>query len=286
MASPGPLAVTVARADRLGGPRRLTVAPRGSTLPEGWVGLDAAADDPAVISGWVRDARAGFAGGLADVAGAAVAAQVAGALVGVTVPPLLVARRGVPVTPAGIAVHRHPGGWIDRVAVLADDVRVLAGDPDAGRLGTTVADGTTALVTDLADDLVASLGPIFDRVRAAAPFGRSGMWGSTVDEIGVVATRLARDGAVDADGAWALADRLIDAIEARAERLRSRPRRVDVTTPAGAVPFSRRGTCCLFYKLAAPGSARRAAYCATCPLLSDAEQHARLEASASAPLGS
>ena len=171
-----------------------------ATLPEGWVGLDAAADDPAVVSGWVRDARAGFAGGLADVAGAAVAAQVAGALVGVTVPPLLVARRGVPVTPAGIAVHRHPGGWIDRVAVVADDVRVLAGDPDAGRLDTTVVDSTTALVTGLADDLVATLGPIFDRVRAAAPFGRSGMWGSTVDEVGVVATRLARDGAVDGRG--------------------------------------------------------------------------------------
>ena len=255
----------------------------GTTLPDGWVGLAAAADDPAVVSGWVGDARRGFAGGLADVAGAAVAAQVAGALVGVTVPPLLVARRGVPITPTGSAVHRHPGGWIDRVAVIADDVRVLADDPDARRVDTTVVDGTTALVTGVADDLVATLGPIFDRVRAVAPFGRSGMWGSTVDEVGVVATRLARDGAVDREDAWALADHLIDAIAARVPRLRSRPRRVDVTTAVGVVPFSRRGTCCLFYKLAAPGPARRAAYCATCPLLSDDEQHARLVASASAP---
>jgi hypothetical protein len=284
--TPSTLAVTVARIDRLGGPRRLAVAPAGTPLPDGWVGLSAAADDPAVVMSWVRDARTGFAGGLADVAGAAVAAQVAGALVGVTVPPLLLARRRVPVTAAGIAVHRHAGGWIDRVAVVADDVCVLADDPDAGRGDTTIVDSTSALVTGLADDLVATLRPIFERVRAAAPFGRSGMWGSSVDEVGVVATRLARDGAVDIEDAWGLAERLIDAVAAQVPRLRSRPRRIDVTTASGAVPFSRRGTCCLFYKLAAPGPSRRAAYCATCPLLSDDEQHARLSATASSPPGS
>jgi len=281
--SPGTLAVTVARADRLGGPRRLAVAPSSATLPDGWIDLAAAADHPAVVGGWVGDARRGFAGGLTDVAGAAVAAQVGGALVGLAVPPLLVARRGVPLTPAGIAVHRHPGGWIDRVTVIADLVRVLADDPDAERPDTTVVDGTAALVTGVADDLVATLAPIFDRVRAVAPFGRSGMWGSTVDEVGVVATRLAREGAVDSEEAWAVADHLIDAVAAQVPRLRSRPRRVDVTIASGTVPFSRRGTCCLFYKLAATGPARRAAYCATCPLLSDDEQRARLVASASVP---
>jgi hypothetical protein len=104
------------------------------------------------------------------------------------------------------------------------------------------------------------------------------MWGSTADEVGVVATRLARQGLLGADDAWRVTDALVDALADRTPRLRARPRRVDVVTAGSVQPFSRRGTCCLFYKLAPPGPARAAAWCATCPLLSEQEQHRRLVA--------
>ena len=280
MTAPAPLAVTVARADALGGPRRLVAASPTTPLPAGWTGLDAALDDPGTIARWVDDARAGFAAGQDDVAGAAVAAQVSGGLVGLALPPLLVADRGVPLRTSGLALHRHRGGWIDGVAVVAREVRVLGDDADAGREGTAVVDGHPTLVAMLADELVASLDPVFERIRAAAPFGRSGMWGTTVDELGLVATRLARQGAVAGDAAWATVEGLVDAIAERQPRLRGRPRRVDVDLTGGRAPFARRSTCCLFYKLAPPGPARQAAYCATCPLLAEAEQHERLAASA------
>lgn len=283
MKAPGTLAATVARADRIGGPRRLGAAPAGTPLPAGWVDLASAGTDPDTAMAWVADARAGFAGGHADVAGAAVAAQVAGTLVGLVAPALLTARRGIPVSLGAVAVHRDPGGWIDQVAVLAHEVRVLPDDPDAARPDTIVLDRPDDLIDAIADDLVATLTPVFALVRRVAPFGRSGMWGSTADEIGVVATRLARAGVLDADAAWRTADDLVDAIAERVPRLRARPRRVDVSTSSGPVTFSRRSTCCLFYKLAPPGPARDAAWCATCPLLSREEQHDRLVASARLP---
>ena len=136
-----------------------------------------------------------------------------------------------------------------------------------------------------ADGLVAVFAPLADAVRARAPFGRRGMWGTLADHLAEVAVRRARERGRAPDVALAEAERLVDAVADRASDLRTRPRRQVVSTARGPETVVTKGTCCLIYKASArPGDRGAAAgligtaACTSCPLRSDEDRARRFVA--------
>jgi hypothetical protein len=263
----GPGTITVARVDATSGWRRFaTRAVPGA----GWVGLADRLADPAGLDAWVGAELAGPAAGHRDLAGALIAYRFAGSLAELVVGPLFDQHRALVLRPAGLSLLLGAdGARLDGVAVEAPDVAVLAGDPDAGRPDTIVTD--EAGLRDVAvTSLLATFGPVAEAVRARAPFGLRGMWGTLADHLAEVALRRAREQRRDAGQAWAGACRLLDDLAARQPLLVVRPRRQDVASPAGAGLFAAKGTCCLIYKAAGSLSAA----CTSCPLRSPADREA------------
>ena len=132
---------------------------------------------------------------------------------------------------------------------------------------------------------MAAFGPVAEAVRARAPFGRRGMWGTLADHVAEVAVRRARDRRGDVDAAWADAGRLVDALAERAPTPLNRPLPLTVPTGGGPETVVTKGTCCLIYKAgAAPrdrGAANRQilrAACTSCPLRSGADRTRRFAA--------
>jgi hypothetical protein len=278
----GPGVETVGRLASTRSWRRFTTDVSGP----GWVRLADRLADPAGLDAWVAAELAGTARGHRDLAGSLVAYRLAGALAELAVVPLLTERRAVLTSPGALwLAFGDDGARIDAVGLPAPTVAVLPGDDDAGRPGTVVANGVDDLHALCAEALVATYAGVADAVRARAPFGHAGLWGTLADHLADVALRWARDTGGDADRAWAEADAVIDALALRPEpRLRARPRRHDVTGPAGSAAFITRGTCCLIYKRHEPGPGEpdhtrdriAAAACTSCPLRSPDDRHARL----------
>jgi hypothetical protein len=150
--------------------------PRGPS----WIPL-AHLDDH--LDGIVATVAAGPAAGRRDVAGSYLAGWLTHLVAGRALAALRAAGRTW--SSSDVAVHPHPGGWFDGLAVPAD---------------RAVADGDA-----LVGDLVASLGPAYGALRRRVPFGLAGMWGTLAD-------------------VFAGDDALVDALGRNVAQLRTRPR--------------------------------------------------------------
>lgn len=269
---PGPGAVTVARVDATSGWRRFALGADPAVGGSGWFRLGERLADPAGLDAWVDAEVTGPAAGHRDVAGSLVTYRFAGSLAELVVGPLLDQHRALPLHPGALWVQLGPdGARLDGVAVDDLDVAVLASDPDAGRPGTAVVAGDADLRAVAVEALRATYGPLVDAVRARAPFGRRGMWGTLADHLAEVALRRAREQKRDAAATWASVEALLDELAAREPLLVVRPRRQVVVSPAGTGLFAAKGTCCLIYK---PAGSVAAAACTSCPLRSPADREA------------
>ena len=191
-----------------------------------------------------------------------------------------VAEAGSTVAEAGSTVARAGS----TVAGAGSTVAGAAG----ARPSVVVVDGVEGLRDAAVRSLLDVFGPLVPAVRARAPFGVRGMWGTLADHQAEVALRRAREQRRDQAVAWAAVESLLDALAAREPLLRARPRPHPVDGPARAALFATKGTCCLIYKAAGPGPARAlidAAACTSCPLRSEADRHARLSAHLSRQAG-
>lgn len=164
-----------------------------------------------------------------------------------------------------VRVHFGDEGWPDRIEFVHDRRR-------------------TGTAGDLADALVATLGPIFDIVRSLTPYGYAGMWGSLADHIATSLWELHYDdtGGNGVGGAAATDDKLVDVawerlsqviaeLGRREPRLRARPRRFHFAAASPPVDLPMRGSCCLKFK--APEAAfDDEPMCSTCPRRSDPER--------------
>ena len=241
--------------------------------------------DPAGMDAWVDAELDGTARGHRDLAGSLVAYRLAGSLAELAMVPLLTERRALVLAPQRLWLSFGDGARIDAVGLPDLTVAVLAHDPDAHRPGTEVVADEAALHAVAADGLVDTFAGVASGVRARAPFGLAGVWGTLADHLADVALRWSRDTGGPADHAWGTANAVIDALARRPEpRLRARPHRHDVTCAAGSATFVTRGTCCLIYKChqPAPGEpdTSRAridtAACTSCPLRPHDDRQARL----------
>lgn len=164
-----------------------------------------------------------------------------------------------------------------------------AGAGDVADPGVVGEEALAALRAVAVEGMLAVFEPLAEAVRARAPFGVRGMWGTLADHLSDVALRRARDRGSDPEGAWATAAALIDDLAARQPLLRARPTRHDVACPAGEAVFSTKGTCCLIYKTNMPlgrssgagaGAGAQpwidADACTSCPLRSEGDRTRRL----------
>jgi hypothetical protein len=257
------LTATLARLDAA--EEYLTVM-AGPPAATDWVAVGALLPD--VVGEWFEQLRA--SGHPPDVAGSFLAGWLAEIVVHPAATSLQRERRTWPLDPDRLWLHRHADGWFDGIAIDAAPLRVIVGDHAAGGDGVEVVADVAALRGLLAVDTVAVLSPLFAAVRAMAPFGQRGMWGATADALASGATYGAfRAGLATADAfgdAMALVD---DMVAAGAPRL-TRPTPLAVTCLHGTVIASRKGTCCLWYKMSEGEGEER--YCLSCPLRDDAGQ--------------
>ena len=274
-------AFTVARLARSSGWRRFAVAADGP----GWVRLDRRLADPPALDAWVESELRATAGGHRDLAGALIVYRLAGHLAELVVGCLLDQRRALPLTPATVALRFGDAVRLDEMAVTNRSVSVLADDPEAGAPGAVVVSSDEALRAVAADGVVATFGPVAEAVRARAPFGLRGMWGTVADHVAEVAVRRARDQRLDVDAAMTGAEHLLDALATRVPTPWTRPRRQVVDTARGPQTVVTKGTCCLIYKAGAdPGDRGAAARhiapaaCTSCPLRSEADRARRFAA--------
>lgn len=260
---PGPLSETFSRLQAAVAQRHLVVGEPGP----GWVAWDRLSGDDDLLDAWFARILGGAAAGRADVAGSFLVIAATGTLVDVAATVLLAEQRAFSLGAADLAVHRDPAGFCDGLAVISPAVVVLPGDPAAAHPDAQVSGSPAELTRQVGAALADVLEPVFGAIRRRAPFGRPGMWGAVADQVGLIASRLARFGGVG-HGCWPRSVELLDAVAARAPALRSRPHPLSVPFESGTRLFSIRGTCCLLYKVS-PGADRTtgAGYCATCPLL-------------------
>ena len=271
---------------------------------DGWVRLADRLADPAGLDAWYEAELVGPAGGHRDLAGALIVYRFAGSLAELVMGPLLDRRRVLLLSPANLSFLLAAGTRIDALSVASPAVALLPDDPEAEgvagaadprRADRAVAGDAAVVVADraelhdvAADGLCAVFEPLADAVRARAPFGLRGMWGTLADHVAEGALSWAREHGGDRDHAWSEAEAVIDAVAARQPLLRVRPRRHPVPSPAGEDLFADKGTCCLIYKVhelpvssatgGAPSPMQRRiaeAACASCPLRSRSDRHNR-----------
>jgi hypothetical protein len=175
------------------------------------------------------------------------------------------------VSPDNLWLRRHATqAWFDRIAYERTTFGCLESDAAASHPDARPVATRDELVVRLADAVVEHLAPLFAAIRADAPYGIRGMWGSLADDLAGSLTWITRRTDGDASEqrlVWEAADEILHAIAERAPLLRVRPTAVDVEWSAGSTIFCRRGTCCLFYKTPEAselGDADR--YCSSCPL--------------------
>jgi hypothetical protein len=287
--SPRIVAVTVAWLDQSSPWRHYTTDAAG----RGWVRYHELLADEVGLDDWFRTELDATARGHPDVAGALIVYRLAGALAELVVGTLVDQRRSVAIIPAGLSLRFGDAARLDGLSVSAPTVALLADDPDTTEPGADVVPSVDALVDGALDGLLAVYRPLCEAVRARAPFGRSGMWGTLADHLAEVAVRRARERRRDIDAAWSAAEVLVSGLAAQEPRLRASPRRQVVATPSGRGTFVAKGTCCLIYKAATagPGAGEgprgliAAAACTSCPLRDPDDRAARFAADEGRLLG-
>jgi hypothetical protein len=230
------------------------------------------------MDAWYRAELEGPAGGHRDLAGALIAYRFAGSLAELVMGPLVGRRRVLALDVDDLALLLAGGTRIDAVAATPTEVTVRADDRDAGRPGTRVVADDAGLHHAAAATLHRVFAPLAEAVRARAPFGRSGLWGTLADHVAEGTLAWAREHGDDLDAAWTTSEAVLDDLTAREPRLRVRPRRHPVTVPAGPRLYADKGTCCLVYK-AHPAATKAeqiaVGACTSCPLRPVGDRHAR-----------
>jgi hypothetical protein len=288
----GPSAATVdrlARLDRMSPGLAVTRFVAATDGP-GWLGLDRLLSAPE-LDAWYRTELDGPARGHRDVAGSLVAYRIAEALADLTVGTLVRDGRVLMPSPSQVALRLGElrlgeGPRIETVAVASHVVAVLPDDPDVGVPGTATVPDVPSLLAAAAETLVEVFRPVTRAVRARAPYGLRGMWGTLADHLAEAALRRARPWPGDQEAAWALADALVEHVADHQPLLCGRPRPQWVTCAAGTSLFAAKGTCCLIYKAHRPRPGQRtdsralieAGACATCPLRDVNDRRERLVA--------
>ncbi|GHJ44017.1 hypothetical protein Cs7R123_13590 [Catellatospora sp. TT07R-123] len=217
----------------------------------GWTTLDQLATEPGLLDAWLADLLAGEARGQLPVAAVSLAAYVGSAVADPLVVALATLGHAWPVSATGTAVHRHPGGWCDGVAIASAHPQPVD-DP----------------FRTAAADLVTALRPVFAAIRVRTRIGRPALWGGLGDVIAGTAVDQSRHRGTDPQAAWAAAQRLIEAIAEQAPQVRVRRSLVVLAHPTGPAGFVARGTCCLDYRVGGD-------YCTRCPLRTPEDRGAR-----------
>ena len=148
--------------------------------------------DPAASDAWYAVELTATAAGHRDLAGALIVYRLAGSLAELVVGTVEGQRRAVPLGPGGTALRFGDAARLDEMSVTAPSVAVLSDDPDSGRPGAVTV-SAAALRQVAVGSLVDVFGPVADAVRARAPFGLRGIWGTLADHVAEVAVRRARD---------------------------------------------------------------------------------------------
>jgi len=222
-------------------------------IPEGSVGLDALARDPALLGAWFRDLLDGRAHRRRDFARAALASQLSGWMAEAVALPLVASGRLLVLDPAAIRLRWNRDGWID-----------------AAHLGgaETVA---TERVDAAADAVVRALDPIFVAARAVSGYGRAASWRTAVDALLIQATNWARQTGADGAAALAAVEPLVAAVIEAAE-IGFEPRVDWVDCDGTTVPVPIKSVCCLVYHVRDRPASAIGGYCQVCPLLSEEER--------------
>jgi hypothetical protein len=236
---------------------------------EGWFVVSEILQKPDVISDFVRSLLESEAGGRRDVAGSYLASGLSSMVAGVPAGALIASGRAWPLEPEGVAVHLHPDGWFDGMALRSAALWVLPGDPDAGHPDATVLAGPEELRERLAGEIVRVAESLFAAVRSATRYPTRSMWGSLADGIaGMALWRDRRSGIPDPE-VWERAGEFLDALEARARLLKDRPTLGAVTWSGGCHRFSVKSTCCLYFKVFdGKPDPEGEGYCSSCPFRS------------------
>lgn len=180
-----------------------------------------------------------------------------------------VARRVPRLDPGSLAVHRHPGGWPDGVALLGSRFACLPDDPDAGHPAADVVADEHALAALLRDQVAAHATAFHQVYRPEVKIGSRQRWGMLTDVLDTALwtsgkevgneDRGVRDAALVLDGV-----RPPFTSASRTYRLVDRRGRARWTR--------RRESCCFLFHV--PG----ADACFTCPRVGDDERVERATA--------
>lgn len=152
-----------------------------------------------------------------------------------------------------------------KVAVTADDR--FAGHPE-----TVTFPGSDDVVRAAAHAMVAAFTPVIDALSAHTRVGKRTLWGWVLDTAHFYMLNPARFLGRDAQAAWALANRLADALLEAGAVTRARPRLFPFCDNHPRGTWAVRGTCCFDYK----GDPEHG-YCTTCPHKCDNERRNELQ---------
>lgn len=229
--------------------------------PSWW---DPAAVTSSDVARWLDELESRH--GARDVAGSYLAGWLAAGVVGAPMAALAVVGALPGIGPGSVRLRRHPGGWFDRSAV-DESARVLdAADP--------------ATPATFCAGVVDVLAPLFDLVRAEAPYGRSGMWGALADALANGTVHAARRFSLPPERAveaWERTTSMVAELGVLRPELRGRPRPFPVRRGDTVELFAVRSVCCLAYKSATVrGLPDHVRYCVSCPLVDDGVRALRL----------
>jgi hypothetical protein len=241
-----------------------------------WFQLSDILQNPGVVSGFVEALLAGEAGGRRDVAGSYLASGLAGVVAGSAAGALIASERAWPLEPEGVAVHLHPGGWFDGLALRSAAVWMLPGDPDEAHPDATVLKSMSELRNRVAAQIVRVADPLFGAVRFATRYPTRSMWGALADGIaGMALWRDRKSGDLDPD-VWERADQFLDVLQGRARLMKARPTVARVSCDAGCAQFAVKGTCCLYFKTVdGKPDPNGDGYCSSCPFRSEQSRSQR-----------
>ncbi len=246
----------------------------GPPAGPGWH-LLAAATDPAWTATRIDQVAAGDGHGPRPraVAGAYVGGSLAWTVLQPFAAVLATERRALALSLEDLAVLVDDTGWTSRLRVLEPRFAAVSDDP-AAAAAVAVLDDEAALLEWAADQVVTTFAPVLAAVRAASPYGLSGLWGALADTLSAVQW-LVHEGGADPgelERARALTEGLVDAVQRRVPHLKARSRLFRLETPAQPVTLPLRGTCCLYYRTPEADADGTDGLCTTCPRRSDAER--------------
>lgn len=260
-----PVADTVERVARLlPGPSVVHGAPTAGTR---WLTIDELTGDDGVLLDRLLARPVGPWSSRVDVAGSWLLLSATSVVARPLVAAFVTEGRVPDLAAANLALHLHEQGWFDELALRSPAMSVLPGDPAVGQPWVTVVGDVELLRQRLAGDLVAHLRPLVEALRPRTRRGARALWGMVADACAYavinVTQTLHRPAIWPAEAA---------ALLAAAPALRVTPRALAVEHAGAEHLFLRRASCCFAYRAVGYD------YCATCPLLSEAEQERRLHA--------